>query len=384
MNNRSRTLAILNYQPYDRLPVVHFGFWRELLELWAAEGHLTAQQATDWQDGNVADAVVSKRLGFDYDWLTVFNWHSLLYPPIEKTLIEERADGSRLVLNKYAQYVIEKPGIVSIPMEVDHLLKSRKDWEEFFIPRLRFDERRYLSTPVIVDGQSRVFAEGGLEFLRGQENQNPFGIYCGSLLGEIRTWLGVVGMSYLMVDDKPLFHEIIEVVSDLAYRGVQAILATGAHFDFAHFWEDICYKNGPLVNPRFFAETIGPHYRRITELLHSHGIHLVSLDCDGMIDALIPTWINNGVNTMFPIEVGTWDANIAPWRAKYGKEIRGVGGVDKKVFAQDYAAIDAEIERMRPLVALGGFIPCPDHRLPLGTKWENVQYYCDRMRQTFG
>ena len=29
-----------------------------------------------------------------------------------------------------------------------------------------------------------------------------------------------------------------------------AALATGIPFDYGHFWEDICFKNGPLVNPR--------------------------------------------------------------------------------------------------------------------------------------
>jgi uroporphyrinogen decarboxylase len=100
-----------------------------------------------------------------------------------------------------------------------------------------------------------------------------------------------------------------------------------------------------------------------------------------MIDTLLPTWFNNGVNTMFPIEVGTWNANIAPWREKYGKELRGVGGMDKKVFCYDHAAINREIERLKPLVALGGYIPCPDHRIPPDAKWENVQYYCECMRK---
>ena len=27
---------------------------------------------------------------------------------------------------------------------------------------------------------------------------------------------------------------------------------------------------------------------------------------------------------------------------------------------------------------------CPDHRLPQDNKWENVQYYCQRMREAFG
>ena len=58
--------------------------------------------------------------------------------------------------------------------------------------------------------------------------------------------------------------------------------------------------------------------------------------------------------------------------------------MDKRVFARDYAAIDAEIERLRPLVELGGYIPCPDHRIPPDARWENIQYYCDRFRAVFG
>ncbi len=57
--------------------------------------------------------------------------------------------------------------------------------------------------------------------------------------------------------------------------------------------------------------------------------------------------------------------------------------MDKRVFACNYAAIDAEIERLKSLVALGEYIPCPDHRIAPDAKWENVQYYCDRMRQAF-
>jgi len=130
-----------------------------------------------------------------------------------------------------------------------------------------------------------------------------------------------------------------------------------------------------------FDTLVGPHYRRITDLLARHGITVVSLDCDGCIDALMPTWIHNGVNTMFPIEVGTWGASIAPWRERYGRTLLGVGGMNKNVFAQDFAAVDAEL---KPLVDLGGYIPCPDHRIAADAKWDNVRYYCDRMRAAFG
>jgi uroporphyrinogen decarboxylase len=119
-------------------------------------------------------------------------------------------------------------------------------------------------------------------------------------------------LSYLIADDEDLMDEIIETFADVFYKIVEYSLSTGAKFDFAHYWEDICYKNGPLVSPVFFRKKIGPHYRRISELLWAHELNIVSLDCDGKIDALIPTWIENGVNTMFPMEVGTWKASMHP------------------------------------------------------------------------
>ena len=155
-------------------------------------------------------------------------------------------------------------------------------------------------------------------------------------------------------------------------------------FDFAHYWEDICFKNGPLVRPQVFDELVGKNYHRITDLVRQHGIDIVSVDCDGCIDLLVPIWLKNGVNTMFPIEVGTWNASIRKWREQYGPSLRGVGGMDKRVFAQDKAAVDAEIQRLKSLVALGGYIPCPDHRIAPDAKFELVQYYCQQFREIIG
>jgi hypothetical protein len=232
---------------------------------------------------------------------------------------------------------------------------------------------------VRVNDKMVPFDEGGCEFLKSGKRDYFYGLHCGSLFGLIRNFIGVENCSYLYADDEPLYDEIIQAVGELCFQNVKFALETGAKFDFAHFWEDICFKNGPLVTPAIFDEKVGPHYRRITDLLKQYGINIVSLDCDGLIDSLIPTWLNNGVNTMFPIEVGTWDASIAPWREKYGRELRGVGGMNKNVFSKDFAAVDAEIERLKPLIALGGYIPCPDHRIAPDAKWENVHYYCEKM-----
>ncbi len=55
--------------------------------------------------------------------------------------------------------------------------------------------------------------------------------------------------------------------------------------------------------------------------------------------------------------------------------------MNKNVFARDFEAVDAEIERLRLLVELGGYIPCPDHRIAPDAHWDMVRYYCDRMRE---
>lgn len=241
MNHRENMLAVLNYQAYDNMPVVHFGYWRQTLQKWANEGHITQQEATCWKDGNVFDEILQKN----------------------------------------------------------------------------FD----------------------------------------------------------------LFKEIIDTVGILWYETTKYILECSVQPDYAHYWEDICFKNGPLVIPSVFDELVGIHYAKINNLLKEHDIHIVSVDCDGYIDHLLPTWLKNGVNTMFPIEVGTWNADIKPWREQYGKELRGVGGMNKNVFAGDYADIDKEIDRLKPLMSLGGYIPCPDHRIPPDAKFESVQYYCEQLRK---
>jgi hypothetical protein len=384
MDNRTRTMAILNYEMADRLPLIHFGYWEETLHKWASEGHISEEAARNHSDGNSVDVALNKLLGFDFCWSCAFAWNTRLEPPIEERIVERRPDGSRVVMNKNGVSVIEKPGIVSIPTEVDHLLKGRKEWEEIYKPRLQFDFERINQGKATVNGYSLQFDRGGRELLMKQTGAHPIGLYCGGLIGTIRDYLGLVEMSYLMADDEPLFDEIAETVCELYYQVTLALLETGVKFDFAHFWEDICYKGGPLVNPRMFAKKFGPKYKRMTDLLKNHGVNFVSLDCDGMIDSLIPIWLENGVNVMFPIEVGTWNASIRPWREKYGKALLGIGGLNKHIFGRDHAAIDAEIERMRPLVELGGYIPCPDHRLPIEARWENVQYYCEKMRRVFG
>ncbi len=372
MTNRERCLNLLRFKPVDRLPAVHFGYWRELLDEWAAQGKIPKGVLENgWRDGGPADRELDRLIGWDGNWASTWGCRNGLYPAFKRKVLETLPDGTQRVQN--GDGLIERihPGVVSIPEEDDYLLKDRKAFEELYLPKLQF-------TPDRVD----------LDFYR-RFNEDvyskldvPVGISLGSVLGTVRNWCSVVGMSYLMYDeDETLFQEIVDALADLQYKCVEAILSTGAKFDFGHYWEDICFNSGSLVNPELFRELCGGHYRRRNDLCRRHGIDLVSLDCDGVTRQLTPIWFENGVNIMFPIEVGTWGDQFLPMREQLGKGLLGIGGMDKTTLREDKAAVDREIERMRRLAGEGGFIPCPDHRLMPGTKFELVQYYAEEIKK---
>ena len=368
MTNRERAMNILHYKPADRMPAVHFGYWEELLAEWADQKKIPKELAEHNYDGSEKDRELDKLIGWDFNWSTQVGMQKGLYPEFEFKVLEELPDGSQRVQNSVGLIERIKPGIASIPSEDDYQLKDREAFETLYKPKMQYMPER-------------IDFEFYKHFNETRLQDRPVGLSIGSVLGDIRNMTSVVGMSYLIYDeDEELFADIVDTYAEMQYKCVEAVLETGAKFDYAHFWEDICFKNGPLVIPDVFRELAGPHYRRISQLAADHGIDIISLDCDGKIDTLVPVWVENGVNTMFPIEVGTWDASIAPWREKYGRTVRGVGGMNKTVFAQDYAAVDREIERLKPLMALGGYIPCPDHRIPPDAIFENVQYYCDKLQ----
>lgn len=372
MNNRQRVNAIMHYEPYDRMPAVAFGYWKETLEKWCAEGHVTRDEVEGYDDNNEFDRAVMGRLGFDFNWNGGINVSSFLRPGFKSEVIATEPDGSVLRRDGNGLLVRIKPGVVSIPANAGTSMTGREAWEELYLPKLTYSPER-----VDFDYMKKTYEEKLASDL-------PVYLFVGSLYGKIRDMLGVEGLAYLAADDEDLYVEIIDTVGKLCYQTAEQALTSGIPFDYAHYWEDICFKNGPLVRPSVFQEYVAPWYRKISDLLNAHGVDIISVDCDGCIDKLVPIWLESGVNTMFPIEIGTWHASFDKWRAQYGKTLRGVGGMDKRVFAQDFDAVDREIERLKPIVELGGYIPCPDHRIAPDAKWDNVRYYCDRFHEVFG
>ena len=369
MTNRERALNLLHYKPVDRMPAVHFGYWKELLIEWAEQGKISMDLARSQGDGNAADRELDRLIGWDFNWQHMVGSHNGLKPGFEHKVLETLPDGTQRIQNGAGLIERVRPGVVSIPAEDDYLLKDRAAFEELYKPKMQFDP-------------SRVNLEFYKTFNETRDYDAPIGLSLGSVLGEIRSMVSVMGMSYLIYDeDEDLFADLVDAYAEMQYQCVKTILETGAKFDFAHFWEDICFNSGPLLSPEIFRELCAKHYKKRTDLCHQYGIDIISLDCDGVTGQLLPVWFENGVNTMFPIEVGTWGDQFEPARKKFGPGMLGVGAMDKTVLREDKAAVDRELEKMRRLASLGGFIPCPDHRLMPGTKFELVQYYAEEIKK---
>ncbi len=369
MTNRERAMNILHFKPADRLPAVHFGYWSELLIEWAEQGKIPKELAVGNWDGNEKDRILDEIIGWDFNWSCTVGGNNGLYPRFEEKTIEVLPDGSKRVLNGMGVIERIKPGITSIPSEDDYTLKDREAFETLYKPKMMYSP-------------DRINFEFFRSFNETRDMSRPIGLNLGSVLGSIRDMTSVVGMSYLMYDeDEELFADIIDTFAEMQFQCVKAILETGAKFDFAHYWEDICFKNGPLLSPEIFDELCSKHYKKRNDLCRQYGIDVISLDCDGVTEKLLPVWFKNGVNTMFPIEIGVWGDQFEPARKKFGCGMLGVGGMDKTAFRKDKTAVDAEIERLKRIVASGGFIPCPDHRLMPGTKFELVQYYAEEIKK---
>jgi uroporphyrinogen decarboxylase len=142
MNNRERAMNLLHFKSVDRLPAVHFGYWREVLIEWAEQGKISMELAQSVHDGNKSDRELDKIIGWDFDWYTTKSSRNSLMPGFERKVLETFADGTQRVLTGTGTIERIKPGIVSIASEDDYTLKDRAAFEELYKPKMQFSPDR--------------------------------------------------------------------------------------------------------------------------------------------------------------------------------------------------------------------------------------------------
>jgi len=72
------------------------------------------------------------------------------------------------------------------------------------------------------------------------------------------------------------------------------------------------------------------------------------------------------------------------WRKEFGPELRIRGGIAKQPLVEGGKAIDRELERIRPLLEQGGYIPHLDHLVPPDIPYSHYCDYLDKKRKLIG
>lgn len=363
MTDRERFDAMMGYARFDRACVYYFGQWEETRQRWLAEGLSP-------------DRPLAEQVGMDPEWEQgMWDAHGLMtYGPIHRGIASTMEEGDTYRVVRHASGAITRESKIgaSIPQHLKEALEpTRQSWELF---RKSLDQT---SPERQLDGQKLAAKAREL-------NGRPGTVCCfgGSLYGWPREWLGVEALSMLSYDDPALYEEIIDFLTEYFIALNRPILEQ-TQFEFAYIFEDCCGKSGPLFSPATYRHYYHKHYARLVAFYKSHGVKYVLLDSDGDAELLIPCWLDSGIDIIFPIEVGTWHGDPVRLRQKYGRQLRMLGGVDKHLITGDPLLLRTALERLKPVVDEGGYIPLPDHRIPPDCSLDQFKAYVAMFKSVF-
>jgi len=358
MTDRERFNNQMHYKPVDRSFNMEFGYWEENYNEWSI---FTDNNITNEDDANIF---------FNFDKIHVVSGSIWLNPHFENRIVEE-TETTKIIMNGDGLLAeIPKDGHDTIPHFIKATIVTPDDWKKCKEERLRRD-----------NPARRIDVEA-LKKLHPESHEYPLGVNCGSMIGRIRDMLTFEGLAYACYDYPDMVEDMVETSCLLVEDFLDQVLPHFS-FDYASGWEDICFKNGPIVSVDFFKEVVMPRYKRISKKLHAHGIDLWYTDCDGDVRPILPYFLEGGINCLFPFEVNGC-AHPAELLNEYGKELRIMGGVDKIQLKEGKEAIKAYLESLVPLVDRGGYIPFCDHRCPPDVSVENYMYYLDLKENMFG
>ncbi len=367
MTDLERFRACMNYQPVDRTPFWSWGAWPETIERWKGEGYDPATADLNMGGAPPFDKLRAGSAGADVR--QVYGHWFQPHPPFEKTVVEQ-TDEHILYVNHEGilmREMLDNP-MSSMPQFVRFPVETRQDFRRFWAERMQPD----LGARIGADWKDQLRAA------RAQ----PYPIIVisdrwGGFFGPLRNLVGVERLCTLFYDDPAFLEEMMEADADFIIAMMSQVLDVITIDAFA-FWEDMAYRTGPLISPAMVRRYMAPRYARVVSVVRERGVPFIGLDSDGQIDSLIPVWMDAGLNFLYPFEVQA-GMDVREVRRKYGRGLRIWGGVDKRTLARGRAAIDAELARLAPLIAEGGYIPHTDHSLPPDVSFDSYRYYMQRL-----
>ena len=368
MTFRNRFLNVYRYRLVDRVPDMEFGYWAENYDVWHRQG------LPDWVND---ESTAYQYFGVDQEPGWGLPGDLGMIPGFEHKVLEET--GSHKIVQGTDGIISEVPldGHSTIPRFIEFPVKNRADFEEIKRRYDPSDPRRYPRNEDLPRIRERYARAKGIRSCG-----------CGGFYGWTRNWIGVENLSLLFHDDPGLIAEMFDWIANFVIevktRAAGMVAIPDLKMDIGTWWEDMCFRGGPLISPAMFREFQLPNYRKVTRWLRkSFGCDLCWVDCDGNVNPLAGLFLEGGVNIMFPVEIA---AGTDPYalREEYGREMRFLGAVNKRELMKDRRAVDTELERLRPLLEDGGLVPHVDHRCPPDVPLANYLYYREQKQKFIG
>jgi hypothetical protein len=371
----------MHFQKVDHPPFCEYmGYWEEAVNRWYKEG-LPTWLTVSWSGpseytgtgvpGSKSVSGISALA--DYLGLEKKERISIDFGPIprfpRKTL--EETERSYIEIDETGVKRIAMKVASTIPGFLDYPVKTREDFQKIknrFNPK---DIRRY----------PKAWSDELIDSYK--DTSVPIGLTFPGFFGQGRNWMGLKNFLLTFFKEPKLIHEMFDFWTDFLIETLRPVIEAKV-LDFAGYWEDMSYKNGPHISPSHFREFMLPYYKRVSDFLKKNGIDVITVDTDGDANLIIPLFLEGGVNCVYPLEV---QAGMDPvkLRKEYGKKLLLIGGLDKKALIAGESAIKAELdEKLPPLIKEGGYIPCIDHSVPVDVSYKNYLYYLGLLRKYLG
>lgn len=359
MTGRQRFLNQMNYKTVDRSFNMEFGYWDENYKQW------------DIFINNKITNEAQANEFFSFDKIQTLGGNNDMHPRFEAKVISENEKTITLINSDGLMAECLK-GSSSIPHYTNPSIVTPDDWKRCKEERFRIDDP---ARKLDIEHIKSFFPEDDVR-------DYPLGISTGSMIGRIRDILSFEGICYTLYDYPDMLEDMVETYCLLVEDSLDQLLPH-FKFDYAAGWEDICYKNGPIVSLDFFKEVVMPRYKRISAKLKKYGVGIWYTDCDGDVRPILPYLLEGGINCLFPYEVNCC-THPRELLNKYQGELRIMGGVDKIQLIAGKEAIKKYLGTLEELVAKGGYIPFCDHRCPPDVTPENYLYYLELKEKMFG
>ena len=251
-------------------------------------------------------------------------------------------------------------GRATLPLPMDYPVRTMDDWLKIKA-HYEYSDLRFAN---------------GWEHAARESHENGWALVVGIPGGfdELRQLMGEENACLAFYDQPELVHEILTTLTTTALRVIDRVSST-VQIDELTIHEDLAGKSGPLIGPKQFEEFVAPYYRQVWEMLSSRGAKLFSLDSDGNIQPLLKSFVQSGVNVIYPMEPAA-GMDIVKVRRDFGTQLAFMGGIDKYVLRRSPDDIEAELEyKIPPMVHTGGCVLSLDHRIPNGTPLQNYRFY---------